>query len=176
MVSIARAPARGGKSNGVRSAAVPGRINTTTDNAPVSFTQTRRPKVYLLGAGKNARAPARGGKSNGVRSAAVPGRINPMTDRTTGFDHANLVSERSPAGCGEESPRSRNALEKPNGVGSAAVPGRINPMADRTTGFDHANRTTEHSPAGGGQECPRSCRALKTATTSGARQSSCFGC
>ncbi|NLH72345.1 MAG: hypothetical protein GX456_04760, partial [Verrucomicrobia bacterium] len=76
-----RTPARAGKRNGAGSAAVPGRINPTTDLAPVSIMQTRRLIFDRLGAGKNARAPARAGKGNGARSAAVPGRINPMTDR-----------------------------------------------------------------------------------------------
>ncbi|NLH74397.1 MAG: hypothetical protein GX456_15200, partial [Verrucomicrobia bacterium] len=65
-----RAPARGGKSNGAGSAAVPGRINPMTDLTPVSITQIRRPNVDRLGAAKNRRAPARAGKSNGAGSAA----------------------------------------------------------------------------------------------------------
>ncbi|NLH72333.1 MAG: hypothetical protein GX456_04700, partial [Verrucomicrobia bacterium] len=48
----ARAPARAGKGNGVGSAAVPGRINLTTDRTPASITQIRRPNVHGLGAGK----------------------------------------------------------------------------------------------------------------------------
>jgi len=42
----ARAPARGGKSNGVGSAAVPGRINTMTDLAAVSIKQIRQPSIH----------------------------------------------------------------------------------------------------------------------------------
>ncbi|NLH72444.1 MAG: hypothetical protein GX456_05265 [Verrucomicrobia bacterium] len=57
MVSIAALPRRAGQSNGARSAAVLGRINVTTDRTPASITQTRRPIVDRLGAGKNARAP-----------------------------------------------------------------------------------------------------------------------
>ncbi|NLH72633.1 MAG: hypothetical protein GX456_06235, partial [Verrucomicrobia bacterium] len=79
----ARAPARGGQSNGIGSAAVLGRIRPTTGRTPASITQTRRPIVDRLGAAKNRRAPARGGKGNGAGSAAVPGRINPMTELTT---------------------------------------------------------------------------------------------
>ncbi|NLH73834.1 MAG: hypothetical protein GX456_12335, partial [Verrucomicrobia bacterium] len=72
---------RVGQNNEARSTAVPGRINPTTDRAPVSITQTLRPNIHRLGAGKNARAPARAGKSNSPGSAAVLGRINPTTDR-----------------------------------------------------------------------------------------------
>ncbi|MDH7502494.1 MAG: hypothetical protein QHJ82_07250, partial [Verrucomicrobiota bacterium] len=52
---IAALPQRVGKSNRVRSAAVLGRINPTTDLAPVSITQIRWPIVHLLGAAKNRR-------------------------------------------------------------------------------------------------------------------------
>ncbi|NLH73520.1 MAG: hypothetical protein GX456_10750, partial [Verrucomicrobia bacterium] len=61
---------------------------------------------------KNRRAPARGGKGNGAGSAAVPGRINPMTELTTRFDHANRTTEHTPAGGGEESPRSRTRWKR----------------------------------------------------------------
>ncbi|NLH74060.1 MAG: hypothetical protein GX456_13470 [Verrucomicrobia bacterium] len=47
-----------GKGNGAGSAAVPGRIDTTTDLAPVSITQIRRPIIDRLVAAKNGRAPA----------------------------------------------------------------------------------------------------------------------
>jgi len=92
------APARARKGNGFGSAAVPGRINTTSDPAPVSITQILRPTIHRLGAGKNARAPARGGKGNGFGSAAVLGRINVTTDPTTRLDHANAAPEHPPAG------------------------------------------------------------------------------
>ncbi|NLH72084.1 MAG: hypothetical protein GX456_03405, partial [Verrucomicrobia bacterium] len=62
-----------------------------------------------------------------------------MTDRKTCFNHANPAPERSPVGCGEESPRSYRRVGNRNGVGSAAVPGRINTMTDRKTCFNHAN-------------------------------------
>ncbi len=63
-----RAPARGGKGNGAGSAAVPGRINATTDLAPVSITQIRRPNVDRLAAAKNGRAPI-----DAVEKAMAPG-------------------------------------------------------------------------------------------------------
>ncbi len=94
------------KATALGSAAVLGRINPTTGCATVSITQARRTNIHRLGAAKNRRAPARGGKLNRVGSAAVLGRINPMTDRSTRFDQANLTTEHTPAGCGEESPRS----------------------------------------------------------------------
>jgi len=53
-----------------------------------------------------------------------------MTDRKAWFNHANPAPEHGPVGCGEESPRSRRALETAPTVRSAAVPGRINPMTD----------------------------------------------
>ncbi|NLH75084.1 MAG: hypothetical protein GX456_18710 [Verrucomicrobia bacterium] len=74
-----------------------------------------------FGAAKNRRAPARVGKGNGAGSATVPGRIEPMTDRKTCFNHANPAPEHGPVGCGEESPRSRRALETATAFGSAAV-------------------------------------------------------
>ncbi|HOK78876.1 MAG TPA: hypothetical protein PLW35_14290, partial [Verrucomicrobiota bacterium] len=61
-----------GKGNGAGSAAVPGRIDTTTDLAPVSITQIRRPIIDRLGAAKNGRAPARAGKGNGARERGRP--------------------------------------------------------------------------------------------------------
>ncbi|MGC8990365.1 MAG: hypothetical protein ACP5MD_09610, partial [Verrucomicrobiia bacterium] len=50
-------PQRAGNSNGPGSAAVPGRINQTTDRARASIMRIRRPNIHGLGAGKNARAP-----------------------------------------------------------------------------------------------------------------------
>jgi len=41
-----RAPARAGASNGAGSAAVPGRINPTTDRTPASITQIRQPSIH----------------------------------------------------------------------------------------------------------------------------------
>ncbi len=74
----------------VGSAAVPGRINPMTDRAPASITQTRRPIIHRLGAGKNARAPADALEiATTVGSAAVPGRINPSPRSYTSFDHPN---------------------------------------------------------------------------------------
>ncbi|NLH71730.1 MAG: hypothetical protein GX456_01595 [Verrucomicrobia bacterium] len=52
------------------------------------------------------------GKATAFRSATVPGRINPTTGRAARFNQANLVPEHTPAGCGEESPRSCRALGK----------------------------------------------------------------
>ncbi len=63
-----------------------------------TFTGWVRPRMAAL-------LPTRR-KSNGVGSAAVPGRINPTTNLTTRFDHANRTTEHSPAGCGQEWPRS----------------------------------------------------------------------
>jgi len=83
-----------------------------------------------------------------------------MTDRRTRFDQANLTTEHTPAGGGEESPRSYRRGGGSNGAGSATVPGRIRPMADRTPRFDQANRTSEHAWAGGGEESPRSCTCV----------------
>ena len=73
---------------------------------PVSMTQIGGPNIDRLGAAKNRRAPARAGKGNGAGSAAVLGRINVTTDPTTCFDHANPEPECSPAGGGQECPRS----------------------------------------------------------------------
>ncbi len=124
------APQGAGKSNGVGSAAVPGRINPTTDRAPVSITQTCDPIFDRLGAGKNARAPARGGKSNGAGNAAVPGRINPTTDLAPvsikQIGRPNM--DRLGAGKNARAPARGG---KSNGAGSAAVPGRINRTTDR---------------------------------------------
>ncbi|NLH72166.1 MAG: hypothetical protein GX456_03855 [Verrucomicrobia bacterium] len=84
-----------------------------------------------LGAAKNRRAPATGWKNpTAVRSAAVLGRINATTDFTTRLDHSNPTTEHGPVGGGEESPRSRSALENPTAIRSAAVLGRINPATD----------------------------------------------
>ncbi len=102
--------------------------------------------------------------SNDVRERGRLGRIEPMTDRGARLNYSNPVPESSPAGCGQECPRSRRALETATAFGSAAVPGRINPMTDRRACFNHANPAPEHSPAGGGEESPRSHRALETAT------------
>ncbi|NLH71560.1 MAG: hypothetical protein GX456_00740, partial [Verrucomicrobia bacterium] len=69
--------------------------------------QILRPNVHWMGAGKNARAPASAlEETPAVGSAAVLGRISPTTDPTTRFDHANPAPERSPAGGGQECPRS----------------------------------------------------------------------
>jgi len=110
--------------------------------------QILRPNFHRLGAGKNARAPANAlEQTPTVGSAAVLGRINVTTDPTTRFDHTNPAPEHSPAGGGQECPRSRQRVRTNTGVGSAAVPGRINPTTDPTTGFDRANPEPEHSPA-----------------------------
>ncbi len=132
-----------------------------TDNAPVSFTQTRRPKVYLLGAGKNARAPARGGKSNGLGSAAVLGRINPMTDRTTGFGHANRTTEHSPAGGGQECPRSCTRWKKQRRSGARPSPAAstrrpiVRPVSGTQIGRPNIHRLdaakNRRAPARGGK-------------------------
>lgn len=50
-------PQRDGESNGVGSAAVPGRINLMADRASVSIKQILRPNFDRLGAAKNGRAP-----------------------------------------------------------------------------------------------------------------------
>ncbi len=64
--------------------------------------------IHRLGAAKNRRAPAGAlEKTPAVGSAAVLGRINVTTDPTTRLDHANAPPERSPAGGGQECPRSR---------------------------------------------------------------------
>ncbi|NLH71556.1 MAG: hypothetical protein GX456_00720 [Verrucomicrobia bacterium] len=76
-----------------------GRINPTTDSAPVSITQTRRPNIHRLGAGKNARAPTTAlDEPPAGGSGAVLGRINPTPRSHTSFDHPNPAPERSPAG------------------------------------------------------------------------------
>ncbi|NLH74136.1 MAG: hypothetical protein GX456_13850 [Verrucomicrobia bacterium] len=96
-----RAPAGVGESNGPGSAAVPGRINTTTDLTPVSIKQTRRPGVDRPGAAKNRRAPARAGKGNGARERGRP-RPHQRDGRSyTRFDQSNrtrgalLTSEKT---------------------------------------------------------------------------------
>jgi len=160
-----------GKPKAVRSAAVPGRINPTPDLTPVSFTQIWRPTVHRLGAGKNARAPAARRKPQRRRERGRPRPHQPDDRSHTRFIHANPAPEHRPAGCGEESPRSRSTSETATAVGSAAVPGRINPTTDRTTRFIHANLAPDRSPAGGGQECPRSSNAFEKAMASGARPS-----
>lgn len=50
-------PQRDGESNGVGSAAVPGRINLMADRASVSIKQILRPNFDRLGAAKNGLAP-----------------------------------------------------------------------------------------------------------------------
>jgi len=80
---------------------------------PVSITQMRCPNVPRLRAAKNRRAPAGAlEKTPAVGSAAVLGRMNVTTDPTIRFDPANRATERTPAGCGEESPRSCTRWKK----------------------------------------------------------------
>jgi len=78
--------------------------------------QILRPNVHRLGAGKNARAPAGAlEEAPTVGSAAVLGRINVTTDPTTRFDHANPAPECSPAGGGQECPRSCKRVRRNTG-------------------------------------------------------------
>jgi len=80
---------------------------------PVSIMQMLRPNIHRLGAGKNARAPAGAlEQTPTVGSAAVLGRINVTTDPTTCLDHANAAPEHSPAGGGQECPRSCTRWKK----------------------------------------------------------------
>ncbi|NLH74105.1 MAG: hypothetical protein GX456_13695 [Verrucomicrobia bacterium] len=62
----------------------------------------------------------------------------PDTRSYTRFVHSNPAPERSPAGCGQECPRSCTRWSKQR-LGSAAVPGRIQPDDRSYTCFDHAN-------------------------------------
>ncbi|NLH73110.1 MAG: hypothetical protein GX456_08670 [Verrucomicrobia bacterium] len=70
------------------------------------------------------------GKSNDGQERGRPRPHQPDARSCTRFVHANPTPELSPAGGGQECPRSRSDSEKPNGPGSAAVPGRINPTTD----------------------------------------------
>ncbi len=142
-----RAPARAGKSNGVGSAAVPGRINPMTDRAPVSITQTRRPIFDRLGAGKNARAPARAGKGNDGRERGRPRPHQRDNQPYDLFRSCKSCARMFTGWVRARMPALLHALEKPPTVGSAAVLGRINVTTDPTTRFDHANAAPEHSPA-----------------------------
>ena len=98
--------------------------------------------------------------SNDVRERGRLGRIEPMTDRGARLNYSNPVPESSPAGCGQECPRSHRALETATAVRSAAVPGRINLMTDRKAWFNDANPAPECSPVGCGEESPRSYRRV----------------
>ncbi len=111
-----------GKATAFGSAAVPGRINPTTGRAPASITQIGRPGIHRLGAAKNGRAPAGRWKSNGVRERGRPRPHQPDDRSYTCFNHANPVPEHSPAGCGQEWPRSCRALEKQRRSGARPSP------------------------------------------------------
>ncbi len=138
---------------------------------PVSITQIRRPNLDRLGAAKNRRAPARAGKGNGVGSAAVPGRINTMTDRTTRFDYANPASDHSPAGGGQEWPRSCTRWKRQR-LGSAAVLGRINTTTDPApVSITQILRPTIHR-LGAGKNARAPAGAFEKTPASGARPSS----
>ncbi|NLH74765.1 MAG: hypothetical protein GX456_17080 [Verrucomicrobia bacterium] len=48
--------------------------------------------------------------------------IIPMTGHATRFDPPNRATEHAPVGCGEESPRSRSALETATAAGARPSP------------------------------------------------------
>jgi len=86
----ARAPARAGTGNVIRSAAVPGRIQS--DDRSYDPHRSRKPDDRTLtcwGGQEWPRSCRRVGKHNGLGSAAVPGHTNPTADRAPRFDHTN---------------------------------------------------------------------------------------
>ncbi|NLH74125.1 MAG: hypothetical protein GX456_13795 [Verrucomicrobia bacterium] len=139
-----RAPARAGKNNGAGSAAVPGRIQPDDRSYdPLRlckccarlFTGWRRPRMAaLLHAVEKATA---------LGSAAVPGRINATTDLTTRFDYANPARDYSPAGGGQEWPRSCKASEKPNGSQERGRPRPHQRDGRPCTCFNHSNPSSD---------------------------------
>jgi len=95
-----------------------------------------------------------------------------MTGHATRFDPANRATEHTPAGCGEESPRSYRGVGNRNGVGSAAVLGRINPMTGRAPASITQIRRPIFDRLGAAKNRRAPIEALGTATAPGARPSS----
>ncbi|NLH75269.1 MAG: hypothetical protein GX456_19665 [Verrucomicrobia bacterium] len=80
--------------------------------------------------GKNRRVPTGRWAKQSRRERGRPRPHQPDDRSCTCFNHVNASPGLSPAGCGEESPRSYRRVGENNGAGSAAVPGRINPTTD----------------------------------------------
>ncbi|NLH71725.1 MAG: hypothetical protein GX456_01570, partial [Verrucomicrobia bacterium] len=133
------------KATAVGSAAVPGRINPTTDLIPVSFTQIRRPNVHRLGAGKNARAPTARSKKQRRQERGRP-RPHQSDDQPYDPFRSCKSCARMFTGWGwARMPALPQRVRNSNGTGCAAVPGRINPTTDLTpVSFTQIRRPNGH--------------------------------
>jgi len=141
----ARAPARGGKNTDGRERGRP--RPHQRDNRSYDLFQFRRSGHRTYTGWGRARMPAllhAVEQTPAVGSAAVLGRINVTTDPTTCFNPADRATEHTPAGGGQECPRSRTRWKRQR----RRERGRPRPHQHDNrscTRFDQANPPGEHS-------------------------------